>query len=198
MTKHVGIAALTLFFAACSYMGGGSGREHKAAFKPPAGAFAVTERVGLDSDKEEKAADKARAEAAPAAAQASTKDSPPAAAIAPEAPTGGLPAALLASGSAREADVRAERIHRLLVQAALSNVKIASVEVSGVLLVHAIWTGRKEPSLQDLSALSKAVGEAARAAVPEAADPEKACAVDLRAADGALKAAWQDGGWKLP
>ena len=186
MAKHIGIAALSLFLAACSYMGGGSGPKHKAAFKPPAGAFSVRER----------------AEESPAgeAPQAAAKESPPMAEVAPQAPAGGLPAAILAPGSAREADVRAERLHRLLAQAAPSKVKISSVEVSGgVLLIHATWTGGKEPSLQDLSALSKAVGEAARTAVPEAAaGPEKACAVDLRGTDGALKAAWQDGGWKLP
>ncbi|MEW6777532.1 MAG: hypothetical protein AB1405_14640, partial [Bdellovibrionota bacterium] len=111
----------------------------------------------------------------------------------------GLPSGMLLTGSAREADVRAERLHRYLTEKdapALPGKVIVDVGGQGKLSVVLEIPAEKVPTLEDLRNIATNVTTSTLKAVPEAQLPDEIVTIEVRSGKHKV-GTWENGGWKL-
>ena len=111
----------------------------------------------------------------------------------------GLPGFMMTPGSASEAEVRAERLHRLLLSDPPTEAKATVVAVrvrANSLAVFIEVPMSEDPSVRELSAIARNVVEKTAKAIPEAADPNKAVEIEVHAGKHHL-ATWKAGTWEF-
>lgn len=218
------MAALTLLAGGCAKWkpsnASGGARQPKRGFEKPAGTFKikeVPEKLEAFATDEEapaggQAAPEQTEEAQPAAAEEEPTDSrsEPAPDLAPHLKDGGqaqlitdrragMPGFLLSPGTATEAEVRAERLHRLLQadppkagHAAVVAVKVRSNSLAVFIQIPV----SEDPSIGELSEIARKVIEKTATAIPEATDPKKAVEIEVHAGKRRV-ATWKAGAWEF-
>ena len=206
----------------------GGARQPKRGFDKPAGAFKIKEvpekLKNFGSSEEEEATtpfpgaeggEAASEEAAPMAATPA-EDAPgesrsePAPDLAPHLKNGGqpqlitdrsagLPGFMMAPGTASEAEVRAERLHRLLLtdppKAASAAVVAVRVRKSALSVMIEIPVS-EDPSVRELSEIARKVVEQTAKAIPEATDPSQVVEIEVYTGKHQV-ATWKAGAWEF-
>lgn len=188
------LCLIVLPAAACSKMGGGAKPPHRQhAFEPPAGRYNISGKIEKGSEKLTNLGKDSEEEGGTKSEETTEK-----ATIIPR--DGGLPAALLVPGSATEAQIRAERLHRYLTVGELPNLpgKVTDVRVDeeGYLLVVLQVPPERGLVLEDLPAAAKTVSHEAMRAVPEASEPAEFLRIDVMVGEK-LRARWRKSGWQF-
>lgn len=212
------VAVVALLAGGCASLkpsnASGGARQPKRGFEKPAGTFKikdVPEKLqAFETQEEVPPAEQPEEESSMAATEVPDETrSEPAPDLAPHLKDGGnqlitnrragLPGFMVSPGTASEAEVRAERLHRLLVvnppKAASAAVVAVRVRKSALSVMVEIPVS-EDPSVRELSEIARSVVEQTAKAIPEATDPSKAVEIEVYTGKHHI-ASWKAGAWEF-